>query len=93
MEGFERRHLVVCGTEGTLQIQPLDRPAVRLALSEPRGEFQKGYQDVDVGPYERYIDDAADFAKIIRGEKELDYNSEHDITVQETVLKACGLPV
>src|SRR5262245_54255309 len=45
VEGFERRHLVVCGTEGTFHIQPLDNPSVRVAFSKVRGEYKKGYQD------------------------------------------------
>ena len=32
VEGGERRHLVVCGTEGTFHIQPLDNPAGRVAF-------------------------------------------------------------
>jgi predicted dehydrogenase len=92
VEGFARRHLVVCGTEGTFQIQPLDSPAVRVALSKDRGEYRKGYQDVKLPKYERYVDDAADMARIIRGEKASDFSPEHDLAVQETLLKACGLP-
>lgn len=92
VDGFARRHLVVCGTEGTFQIQPLDSPAVRVALSRDRGEYRKGYQDVKLPKYERYVDDAADMARIIRGEKASDFLPEHDLAVQETLLKACGLP-
>ncbi|MFP6634018.1 MAG: Gfo/Idh/MocA family oxidoreductase [Planctomycetota bacterium] len=93
VEGFARRHLVVCGSEGTLQVQPLDSPAVRLALSKPREKFSRGYQDVRFPRYSRYVDDAADFARIIRGEKESDFSIEHDEAVQRVVLEACGLPV
>ena len=32
-------------------------------------------------------------AKIIRGEKEIDFSYEHDYHVQETVLKASGMSV
>jgi len=92
VEGFDRRHLVVCGTEGTFHIQPLDNPAARVALSSARGEYRKGYQDVSFPKYERYVADAADMAKIIRGEKKADFTAEHDLAVQETLLKACGLP-
>ena len=91
VEGFARRHFVVCGTEGTFHIQPLDRPSARVALSQPRGEFEAGYQDVTFPKYTRYVADAADMAKVIRGEKESDYPIEHDMSVQETLLKACGL--
>lgn len=91
VEGFGRRHLVVCGTEGTFHIQPLDDPAVRLALSAPKGSYRAGYQDVVVGKYARYIDDATDMAKILRGEKESDFSTQHDLSVQRTLLKACIL--
>jgi predicted dehydrogenase len=92
VEGFERRHLVVCGTEGTFHIQPLDRPSARVAFSAARGKYKKGYQDVRFEKYTRYVDDAADMARILRGEKKADYSFDHDLTVQETLLRACGLP-
>lgn len=93
VEGFARRHFVVCGTEGTFHIQPLDAPAARVALSTSRGKYRKGYQDVAFPKYVRYVDDAADMARIIRGEKDPDFSYEHDFIVQETVLKASGLPL
>ncbi len=91
VEGFDRRHLVVCGTEGTIHIQPLDDPSARIAFSRPRGDYRKGYQDVKLPKFERYIADAADMAKVIRGEKPSDFSAEHDYAVQETLLKACGV--
>lgn len=92
VEGFARRHFVVCGSEGTFHIQPLDAPDVRVALSMDRGKYSKGYQDVKFGDYRRYVADAADMAKIIREEKEADFSYDHDYVVQRTVLQACGLP-
>lgn len=92
VEGFARRHFVVCGTEGTFHVQPLDKPAARVALSKPRGKYARGYQDVKFPKYTRYVDDAADMARIIRGEKQTDFLYEHDLTVQTTLLQACGLP-
>ena len=93
VEGFSRRHLVVCGTRGTFQIQPLDSPAVTLSLSQAVGDWKSGTQTISLPRYVRYVDDAADMAKFIRGEKPNDFNSTHDQAVQETVLKACGLPI
>jgi len=92
VEGGSRRHLVVCGSEGTLHIEPLDRPGVRLALSKPRDTYVRGYQQIEFEPYERYVGDAADLARIIRGEKDADFSYEHDWAVQSTLLKACGIP-
>jgi predicted dehydrogenase len=93
VEGGDRRHLVVCGTEGTFHIQPLDNPAARVSLSQARGEYRKGTQDVKFPKYTRYADDAADMAKVIRGEKPTDFPYEHDLAVQETLLKACDMPL
>ena len=93
VEGFARRHFVVCGSEGTFHIQPLDSPGARLALSSSRGKYRKGYQEVEFPRYTRYVDDASDLARIIRGEKKTDFPPEHDLAVQETVLMASGLPL
>ncbi len=98
VEGFSRRHLTVCGTEGTFHIQPLDRPSVQLSLSRERGfggeerKFPKGTSDFPLDSnYRRYVGDAADLAAVIRGEKANDYPSSHDISVQESVLLAAGM--
>jgi predicted dehydrogenase len=91
VEGGDRRHLVVCGTEGTFHIQPLDSPAARVSLSRERDGYKKGTQDVRVPRYTRYADDAADMARIVRGEKATDFPPAHDLAVQETLLRACGV--
>jgi predicted dehydrogenase len=93
VEGFARRQFTLCGTEGTFHIQPLDRPDVWLAISKKRGKHRKGTQAIKIGPYQRYVGDAADFAKLIRHEKAADFSYAHDLAVQETLLRACGLPI
>lgn len=91
VEGGERRHLVVCGTEGTFQIQPLDNPSARIALSKPFGQYKSGYQDVKLPKYIRYVDDAIDMAKVIRGDKAPEFSYVHDLNVQAALLQACGV--
>ncbi len=93
IDGGERRHLVVVGTEGTFHIQPLDNPSARVTLSKPRGEYKKGYQDLKFPKYTRYVDDAADMAAAIRGEKPFGFSYDHDRITQETLLKACDMPL
>ncbi len=92
IEGFARRHFVVCGSEGTCHIQPLDRPSIQVAFSRPRNGYQPEFQQVTVGSYDRYVADFADLARVIRGEKDADYSYAHDLAVQETVLQASKLP-
>ena len=91
--GTSRRQFVVCGDGGTVDIRPLEPPAIRLALAAPRGEFKAGYQDVKVPNRPRYEADFVDLAQVIRGEKTFEWSPAHDLAVQETVLRASGLSV
>ena len=91
VDGFARRHFVLCGTKGTIHIQPMDAPkVVKLTLAKEQGKYQQGYQEIPLEPFKRYVADAADFAKIIRGEKSPDWSIMHDLAVQEAVLRASG---
>jgi predicted dehydrogenase len=91
VDGGSRRHFVVCGTRGTVHIQPLDSPAIRLTLDRDRGEYKRGTHEIALPKFTRYVADAADMARIIRGEKESDFSYAHDLAVQETVLRASGV--
>ena len=93
VEGGQRRHFVVCGTEGTFHIQPLDNPSARIALSQARGSYKKGYQDVVFPKFTRYVEDAADMACIIRNEKANRFSYEHDRSVQTALLQASGMSI
>ncbi|MFP6692673.1 MAG: hypothetical protein VB875_06635, partial [Pirellulales bacterium] len=63
------------------------------ALSGPRGRFRQGYQEVTFPKYVRYVDDAADLARVVRHEKDPDFTYDHDYTVQKSVLLASGLAI
>jgi predicted dehydrogenase len=91
VDGGLRRHLVVCGTEGTFHIQPLDNPSAKVTLSTARDRFKKGTQEVSFSNYTRYVEDAVDMARIIRGEKPTDFSYKPDLVVQKTLLEACGV--
>ena len=92
--GGARRQLEVVGTEGVIEIRPLEPPKLRLALSKPRGDYNKGYQDVKLPKSRgRYHGDFIDLAKVIRGEKKLAWNAQHDVQTHDTILRASGLPV
>jgi predicted dehydrogenase len=91
VDGNARRHLVVCGTNGTFHIQPLDNPSVRLTLAKSVSSYKTGQQEISFPKFTRYIADAVDMAQIIRGEKESDFSYDHDLSVQRTVLQASSL--
>lgn len=91
VDGAARRQFALCGTEGTIHVEPLDNPQIRVTFSKAQGAYKKGYQDIKFSGYPRYVGDAADLAKIVRGEKEPEFSYEHDYQVQKALLQACGL--
>lgn len=94
VDGGSRRHFLLCGTDGTIHIEPLDAvKSVRLTLAKEKSKYRAGAQEIPIEPYQRYVADAADFAKVIRGEKTLDWSPLHDLAVQETVLRASSCPL
>jgi predicted dehydrogenase len=88
---FPRRRFEVIGDEGSIVLAPLEPPAVRLCLRSPRDGFAAGWQEVPVEDVPRYTRDLAELARCIREEQPLPYPYAHDLTVQETVLRACGV--
>lgn len=90
--GGPRRRFNVTGTEGTFEILPLESGKINLSLTKPRGSYKKGSQSFQLEvPKGRYDAEFTDLAKVVRGEKVLAWNAEHDIAVHETVLKAAGV--
>jgi predicted dehydrogenase len=90
--GGPRRRFNVTGTRGTFEIVPLESGKVNLSLIQAQGGYKKGTQSfaLDV-PKDRYIGEFTDLAKIVRGEKKLDWDAAHDIAVHETVLRGAGV--
>ena len=85
---------MVCGDQGTIVIRPLEPPRLELTLREPRGDFVKGTQVVELPESPGRYDGAwLDLASVIRGEKTHDFSPEHDLAVQRTLLLACLLPL
>jgi predicted dehydrogenase len=94
VEGQRRRQFVVCGDKGTVEIRPLEPPRLGLTLSEPRGGYKEGYQQVELHDTpERYDAQLVELARIIRGQKEPEYSKAHDLAVHESLLRACGMPL
>ena len=92
--GFEVDHgfrrLEVHGTRGSVALGPIEAPAVRLCLDRARNGFEQGMQDVPLTPEPRYVASLAAIVAVIRGQQVRDRSAEHELTVQETILRAVG---
>ncbi len=89
--GQQRRQFVVCGNKGTVDLRPLEPPKLLFAPDRQLDKYKKGYQEVNLPPMPgRYDEQLIEMARIINGQKESEYPPEHDLAVQEAVLKAGG---
>jgi predicted dehydrogenase len=85
------RRFEVYGSTGSAIMQPME-PAgtLRLTLTESRGQYPAGVSIIDLEPRPRYVASLEAFIKDIRGEKKPDRSLDHELLVQETLLRATG---
>ena len=88
------RRFEIYGTRGTAITEPFDDGRiVRLALTEPTGGYPAGEQVIELPVVTRqqmYERELAAFVATLRGEQRPDRSSEHELLVQETLLRATG---
>ena len=85
------RRLEVHGTRGSLALAPFEPPGVKLSLDEARNGFQQGIQDIPVEVRPRYVASLAAFINVIRGKQPADRTPEHELIVQETILRSSDI--
>lgn len=95
--GLDGRRLTVCGTNGSIELSPLERfdgkpLTLLLTLREPRGGYQAGRQTVDLGVrHDRYREHLLEFADMVRTRSRGYHGSAHDHLVHQVTLAASGV--
>lgn len=97
--GIEGRRLRIDGTNGTIELCPIERfdglnLKLEMTLKNPAGGYGAGRNVMDFGILvDRYRDQLEDLARIVRGDKKNDQDYDHDLLVHEVTLRACGIDV
>ena len=95
--GIDGRRLRVDGTNGTIELCPIERfdgqsLKLEMMLKNPAGGYGAGRNVLDFGVLvDRYRDQLEDLARIVRGDKANDQDYGYDLLVHEVTLKACGI--
>ncbi len=88
------RRFEVYGTRGSAIMEPFEpAPALWLCLDEARGGYQAGQQPVPLAPQPRqalYERELVAFLATLDGKQPPDRSLDHEILVQETLLRATG---
>ncbi len=95
VNGYGRRQLVICGSRGSIEIKPLEKPTVlALTLKTYSQPYADARQIIDLPSNgDRYDEMVFDWARMIRGEQENPYSCDHELLVQQATLQACGFEV
>jgi predicted dehydrogenase len=93
-DGGRRRQFVVCGTQGTIAIRPLEPPRLELTLAQDVEGHKKGHHTVAIPQAPgRYHGAWLDLANAITDRRPLRWSHAHDIAVQRAILIAGGYDV
>lgn len=101
--GFCRRQLIVCGTEKTIELEPLEdfsdpkdgtviftgRRTAEKGICLEKGWRYHGERD-QTTPHSRYDGMMAAFAAYVCGERENPYTYDYELTLFKTILECCG---
>jgi predicted dehydrogenase len=88
------RRLEVFGTEGALVIPHLGSGHLANKNVQPIEIFRRGqaeWQTTQLQASTLQIADLREFAAVVAGKKRADFSVEHDLAVQETLLRASGM--
>jgi predicted dehydrogenase len=90
--GYDRRQLTVVGDSGTIEIRPLEPPALQMTLRHSRNGFDSGTHQIVVPPSAgRYDDQLRELARSIRREIPNPFDLDHELATHRTVLAASGI--
>ncbi len=94
INGYGNRRLLICGSEGTYEIEPLENPTHAYFTPKSTSQtYADCKQEVDLPPYDpeaRYDTMMQDFAAFVREEKVNPFDREHEVTLQKLLLFCCG---
>jgi predicted dehydrogenase len=85
------RSFEVIGTDGSFVIRPIEPgDKMQVVMREPQGPYRKGWQDVELPKHVRYVEDLEQLARALKNGNPLKYSYDHELLVQETLIRACA---
>jgi predicted dehydrogenase len=86
----EHRSFEIIGTDGSVVIRPIEPGhKMQVVMREPRGPYRAGWQEVELPKHRRYVEDFEDLAQALKNGRPLTYSYDHELAVQETLIRAC----
>ena len=74
-----------------MTLQPIEPPSLVIDLKAAAGPYRAGRQKVEIDSKPRYVQDFQEMAQVISKQRSASFSSKHDLIVQETLLRSCGV--
>jgi predicted dehydrogenase len=87
----DHRSFEVVGSDGTFVVQTeASPPRMRVAMRKPQGPYKAGWQQIELPPQPRFIGDFKELARALKSGQPLKLSYDHELVLQETLLRASG---
>lgn len=87
----DHRSIEFLGTDGSAIVHPeANPPRLRIGMRKAQGGYKAGWQDIEIKPQTRFVGDFDELARAITGNEPLKLSYDHELTLQETILRAAG---
>lgn len=87
----DHRSFEILGTDGSFVLNPESNPPrMRVNMRKPQGQYKAGWQDIPLPPQPRFIGDFKELARAIKSGEPLKQSYDHELLLQETLLRASG---
>jgi predicted dehydrogenase len=87
----DHRSFEVIGTDGTIMVWPeASPPRMRVYMRKPQGTYKAGWQDMTLPPQPRFVGDFKELARALKTGEPLKLSYDHELLLQETLLRASG---
>jgi predicted dehydrogenase len=87
----DHRSFEILGSEGSVMVYPESAPPkMRINMRKPQGPYKAGWQDIELPAQPRFIADFKELARAIKSRQPLWPSYDHELLLQETLLRAAG---
>jgi len=87
----DHRSLEILGTDGSFVLTPESNPPrMRVNMRVARGPYKAGWQEIVLPPQPRFVADFKELARAIESGQPLKHSYDHELLLQETLLRASG---
>ena len=87
----DHRSFEILGTDGSFLVHPESAPPrMNIHMRKANGPYKAGWQQIDLPPQPRFIADFAELARALKSGAPLKHSYDHELLLQETLLRASG---